>query len=79
MGNSGNMSALAGAAFASKGQMGLMKRDQEPAPLRLPANSMFAAVFLMLPMILVLALGDESAEARASAQPQALQIEQGKG
>lgn len=75
MGNTGNMSALAGAAFASNGQMGLMKWAKEPAPVRVPPNAMFAALFLMLPVVLVLALGDEPAEAHAISTSSTLQFE----
>ena len=58
--------SLAGAAFASKSQMGLVRR-QNTKPMKLQPNAVFALAFLLLPLVLVMTLGGEQAEANAAA------------
>ena len=57
--------SLAGAAFASKSQMGLMRR-QKAKPMKIQPNAVFALAFLLLPLVLVMTLGGEQAEANAA-------------
>ena len=66
--------SLAGAAFASKSQMGLMRR-QNAKPVKIQPNAVFALAFLLLPLVLVMTLGGEPAEANSSdTQPVSLAI-----
>ena len=57
--------SLAGAAFASKSQMGLVRR-QNAKPVKIQPNAVFALAFLLLPLVLVMTLGGEQAEANAA-------------
>ena len=57
--------SLAGAAFASKSQMGLVRR-QNAKPMKLQPNAVFALAFLLLPLVLVMTLGGEQAEANSA-------------
>ncbi len=60
-----SMTPLGGAAFASKAQMGLMRR-QSAKPVKIQPNAGFALGFLLLPLVLVMTLGGEQAEANAN-------------
>ena len=49
--------------------MGLMRR-QKAKPVKIQPNAIFALAFLLLPLVLVMTLGGEQAEANAaSANP----------
>ncbi|MEM7428699.1 MAG: hypothetical protein AAF441_21625 [Pseudomonadota bacterium] len=60
-----NTNTLAGAAFASNAQIGLMRR-QKAKPVRIQPNAVFALAFLLLPLVLVVTLNGGEAEANAS-------------
>ena len=66
--NAGKTS-LSGAAFASNAQLGLMRR-QKAKPVKIQPNAVFALAFLLLPLVLVMTLGGEQAEANAASASQ---------
>ncbi len=64
MGKTRYNTVLGKQAYASNGQLGLMKKQNAP-DLQLRSNAVIAAVFLLLPMILVFTLTGDKAQANA--------------
>ena len=64
MGKTRYNTVLGRQAFASNGQLGLMKKQKAPEH-QLRSNAIVAAAFVLLPMILIFTLTGEKAQANA--------------